>query len=170
MIWYIAIILLLLLLGGLLLTIAPWVPTRKEDLETIHEVSALKPDQTWLEIGSGTGHVSRYMAKENPKAKIMGLEILWIFWLWSWIINLFTKRPKPQLLWQNIFWHDLSEVDVIYVFSFPKALKKRFKKYLINNTKKGTRIISYAFPIPDFPGTEEIIKAPSGHKVYIYRK
>lgn len=127
------------------MSIAPWLPTKKEDLIRINKIANLKSGQTFIEIGSLNGNVSRFIAKKNPKSHIIGIEKS----LFPFLISKIKKNP-PNLTFikTNAFTYTFDNADAIYLFGTDKTCATIIPQKLIPKLKKNTKIISYAFQIP----------------------
>jgi tRNA G46 methylase TrmB len=53
------------------LSLAPWVPTKKTDLERINQIAQLKKGEKFLEIGCGDAKVCHFIAKNNPFVQVV---------------------------------------------------------------------------------------------------
>ncbi len=148
-------------------SLAPWVPTRKKDLERINKIANLKKGEIFYELGSGNGKVSYYIAKNNPDVKVHGFELSFPLLIYSKLINLFFKEKNLKFKLRNIFKQDLSKADVIYVFGMPKVLENKLKEKILKEVKKGTRIISYTFKIEGLnPVKKDILEKQAS--IYLY--
>lgn len=133
-------------------SIAPWVPTKKEDLQRVSALSELKPGQTFIELGCGDGRVCRYIAKMNPEAKIIGVEISIALYLWAKIFGFFCGLKNMEIRLGNALRQDLSEVDVVYVFGVISSINKKLKEKFEKELRLGSKIISYVFSMKDWKG------------------
>lgn len=126
------------------ISIAPWLPTRKKDYKRINDIANLKPQQTFCEIGSYTGSLTKYIGQKNPKASAIGIEKS----LFPFVVSKLRNHPKNvTFIKKNAYKTDISNCDVIYIFGTDKTTKHQIPKKLIPKLKKNAKIISYAFPI-----------------------
>jgi len=148
------------------LSLAPWVPTRKKDLERIKKISSLKPSEIFFELGSGTGGLSFYLSKNCPNSNIIGIELAFPLYLFCKIKKLFYKNKNLKFKLKNIFKTDLSKADAVYFFCKGGNEINKLKEKFEENLKPGTKIISYAFSIPGWQ--PERIDKPTKKDVSIY--
>jgi len=152
------------------LSLAPWVPTRKKDLKRIREISDLKPNEIFFELGSGTGILSFYLSKHFPDSKIVGIELAYPLYLFCRIKKIFYKNKNLTFKLRNIYKTNLSNTDAIYYFSKGSneiiKLKEKFEKEL----RPGTKIISYAFPIPEWKPIKVSKPTKKDISIYLYIK
>ena len=64
-------------------SLAPWVVTRKQDLALIQRLADLQPGQVFLELGCGNGRVCSFIARQNPEATVIGIELAYYWYLFS---------------------------------------------------------------------------------------
>lgn len=128
---------------------APWVPVFKRDIKRILKVADVQDDDLVYDLGSGDGRILIAIA-HNTKARVIGFEISFIPYIASKLRIVFRGLSKCiEVRYGDFLSRDLSQASVIFCFLTPMAMKKlgpKFKKEL----KKGTRIISYSFTIPDW--------------------
>lgn len=152
-------------------SLAPWLPTRKRDLEKINALANLQPGQIFLELGSGNTRVCRYIAERNPKAKVIGIELAYPFYLYTKIHSYIFGPKNMEIVFGNAFEYNLSKIDVIYVFGLPTSINKQLKYQLNYSMKSSACLISYAFKLDDWSGTTTIHPAENnGGTVYVYEK
>lgn len=128
---------------------APWLPAFKKDMERIIKLAELKDDDLVYDLGSGDGRVVIALAN-NSRAQFVGYEISLIMYCWSRLKIFFSGLGKRvEIRCSDFLTNDLSQATVIFCFLTPMAMKKlsiKFQKEL----KKGTRIVSYSFSLPDW--------------------
>lgn len=149
-------------------SLAPWMPTRKRDLERIFKLAKLKPGETFYELGCGNGRVVIY-ASEHHNIKAVGIEMAFFLYLVCKIRQVFIGNKNLTFKCKSLFREDLSPADVIYVFGMEGSLKKRLRKKLEKELKPGARVISYSFPIAPW---QPVIKDKPSEKdlaIYLYK-
>ncbi len=148
---------------------APWLPTRGKDLEQISEMVKLKKGETFYELGCGDARVSFYLAKKFPDSKIIGLEIFLPIFLVAKIKQFFWGQKNLSIKFKNVFWHDLSDADVLYIYGMPESLESPLRKKFLEDLKPKTRIISYVFKMNHWKSDPVIKKSKETKaKIYIY--
>jgi len=144
MFWLLIVVTLLLIgfAGGGLLG-APWVPTRKIDVETVLEAASLQPNQLFIELGCGDGRLVVAAAKRGAKA--IGYEINPLLWL---VATLRTLRyyPRARIRLANFWSISLADADVVMAFLMPKFIPRLAAK-TAHELKPGSRLISYIFKV-----------------------
>jgi SAM-dependent methyltransferase len=151
------------------LSIAPWIPARKNDLARINRLASLKPGQSFVELGCGGGRICRYIARHNPGAKVTGIEILWPFFLWAKVIGFASGLENMEIKYGDAYQQDLGEADVVYVFATERTINADLKDKFLRELKKGAKVLSYVFPIFVWPGKSSKDKPDENYlAIYIY--
>ena len=143
---------------------APWVPTWNKDLNRIQRLLDLKAGDKFIELGSGNGRVCRHLAKTS-EADVSGIELSLLQHAVSLVQNQIS-RSKVKSLFGNVFKHDLSQYDAVYLFLMPETylkIKPKFEKEL----RPGTRVVSYVWPIPEWEPIK-IDEVAGSSKLYFY--
>ena len=147
---------------------APFVPTKNQVVRQMIRAAKLKDGQRVYDLGSGDGRLLIEAMREK-KVKATGVEIAWLVSLLARIRMLFSKK-KYTLLNSNFFRLDLKDADVIFCYLFPRIMKKlkmKFEKELI----KGTKIVSYCFPIKEWQPVQTIqtrADKPKNFLIFVY--
>lgn len=128
--------------GGL--SLAPWVPTRRRDLERINRFIGLSQGETLYELGCGEGRVSHFLARQNPQAMVVGVEISPLLYGVARFRQLLSPLPNLQFRRGNFYYLKISDGDAFYTFATPATLG-RLHTHLAKAVKKPGRLISYAF-------------------------
>ena len=129
---------------------APWVPTKTRDVVRMAKLANLQSADRFVELGCGTGNVSRYLASHSS-AKIFGVELSLVQWFAARVLARDLSN-SPTFILADAFHHDLSSYNVVYLFLMPDTYKKISPK-LKAELKPGSRVISYVWPIADWTAT-----------------
>lgn len=131
---------------------ASWVPTWGKDYGRIIKAFEGLQEGTVIDLGCGGGGVMRVLAREYPKARIIGYEISVPAWLIAQLLNgLLGLRRRCEVRWQNFYNVSLRDADAVYCFLTPMAMKKLKPKFE-RELKPSTIVISYAFQIHGWEG------------------
>ncbi|MDQ3159210.1 MAG: SAM-dependent methyltransferase [bacterium] len=139
---------------------APYLPTRKEQIESSLDLLDLKKGQLLVELGSGDGRVLKAAGKRDIKA--VGYEINPILVIISKIIT-FRYRKLVNTRWKSMWKADISQADGVYVFLLDRFMQKLDNK-MKKEVKTGTKLISFAFKIKG----KKISKKKKGLFLYLY--
>lgn len=126
-------------------SLAPWVPTKKIDLERINKVIKLKESESFLEIWCWTALVSLYLAEKNTNSKIYWIELSPFFYIVSKIKVYFSWLKNIEIKYWNALKLDFTKYDVVYVFGLPDTISRKILPKLFKVTNKKFRFISYCF-------------------------
>ena len=148
---------------------APFVPTPMKRVKKMVELANLKPGDRVYDIGCGDGRFV-YWAANKYGAKATGIELSPLVYLFALVRKLFW-RSKAKIVFGNFKMMDLSDADVIFCYLLPDCLVK-IQPELDKQVKPGTKIISYAFTIPNWKliHEEDREKTSNLSKVLIYEK
>lgn len=130
-------------------SMAPWVPTKKRDIQRLIKILDLKPGEKFFEIGCGDGRVSRAVAKAFPQSQITGLELAYPVWIMAKIFWFFSPTKNCSMRLWNAFKQDFSHYDVIYVYGMPDKMWEKIIPKFLSEAKQGAKLYSYVFSIPE---------------------
>lgn len=139
---------------------AIFVPSSRERVETMLELVALRPGELALDLGSGDGRILIRAAQAGAHA--IGLEINpFLVWYSRRRIKNRGLELTAEVLHQDLRSYPFGRADVVFLYLWP-ATVAGLKEKLIRELKPGARVISNAFPIPEWIPTKE------KHKVFLY--
>lgn len=142
-----------------------WVPKRAARL-MIRE-SHLSPTEKGCDLGAGIGRVIAVGVKEFH-ADMTGIEYVPAL-RWFGKLFLLAQGIEPYRLRRgNFYTESFTGGDVYFCFLMPKTLA-RLKEKFERELKPGTRVVSYAFPVPGW-SPERSIKEEGIGRVYFYRR
>ncbi len=142
---------------------APWLPTRKKDYHRIAELTELRPDTLFYDLGSGTGGMLFYLSRKYD-ANCIGIEISPVLYFYSKIKSLFYK--KVNIKYGDFLKYDLSKADIIYAFLLPENFEK-LKKKIDTEAKNGAKLILSCWPLKD-DNSIRISKKEGEISYYVY--
>lgn len=156
---FVAISSLVSVIGG-----AQFVRTPSALYPAILELASLTQEETFLELGSGQGQLLAYIAQYS-KARVIGIELAPLLVLQSrWLTR---HLPQVRVSWQHLMSADYSRTDVIYCYLLPQTLK-RLLPDLTKQLHHGSRVVSYAFPLPNLTPTKTIPRTKVSAPLYLY--
>ncbi len=155
------IVVFFLCLPGLVaLNSAPYVPTLKKNANTMLKLADIKKGMKVYDLGAGDGRLVERAAKKGANA--VGYEISFALFVFFWLRKAVFMR-KGKVIWGSIWRKDISDADIVMCFLMPRAME-RFEKKKFGTMKKGARLVSNIFPLPN-------TKAEKTEKgVYLYIK
>lgn len=146
---------------------APYVPTFQRDVRRMLKLAGVKPDELVIDLGAGDGRFLITAAREF-QARGIGYEISILPYLVALVRVLCSGvRQRVHIELRDFYQVDLSPAKVVTVFLTPMAmakLKSKFEREL----RPGTRIVSFAFPVPDWKPTTVDKPEPRATSVYLY--
>lgn len=144
---------------------APSIPTPKKAVLEMIKAMEIKKGGIYYDLGSGGGRILKEIAQRSALA--IGFEYAPLTYLLSKLIFLFNRDKKIKIFWKNFYLVNLKNVSGIFCFLTPSAmvrLEPKFEKEL----KLGTKVVSYAFKLPDRK-PKRIIKVKNYAPIYVYK-
>lgn len=119
--------------------------TLEELLPQVHSVHGFK----FIDIGSGTGGVPRYLSKVRSDGQFTGIESAPLpYWISKLLLNL-SGRSNCRIIWGSFWAHDLAEYDVVYAYLSPVPMAKLWEK-IRREMRPGSLFISNTFVVPEY--------------------
>lgn len=119
-----------------------------------------------LDIGSGLGDVSLFLARQRPQDTVSGIEIAPLPWLVSrlrvWLTGAhvtFQRGDYQQL--------DFSGLHVVFAYLSPAVMAEVWGKVQAE-MRAGSLFVSSAFPVPGVTASRVIYPAANAPALYIY--
>lgn len=152
----------------------PFVPADTKGINTMCESLQLRGDEKVIDIGSGWGTIVFHLIGKYPRLSVTGIELNLVLHLIAVLRKLlFHARKSIRLIHGDAARQDYRDYDVIFLFMLSpfvnKVLVPKFEKEL----KKGTKVVSYVFPMKSKAFKETVIQLPAHNwksAVYIYEK
>ncbi|MBU4216588.1 class I SAM-dependent methyltransferase [Candidatus Parcubacteria bacterium] len=160
---YILIFLILISVAYTTYSLAPWVPSFKKDFPRICNLANFKENDKFYDLGCGNGSLVLYAGKYYP-IKAIGLELSIPLYLFCKIKQIAAKNATFKF--QNILYANFSDADVVYLFPLWKNTIKKLKTKMETELKRGTRVITYTFPIEGW--IPEKIDKPTDKDLSVY--
>jgi len=174
---YIFIIILVIVFSALVIKLindivrgyAPFVRTKDNTLDIVLENIDLGKDfkGNVCELGCGEADFLKRIKERYPQARCLGLEYSFIPYLKA-KLHLGKKFKDIKIRRKNFFKVNLSPENLIYCF-LNNLMMKKVENKIKSDCRKGTILISYAFPFPGLNPYKEIIVNDNQDKVYFYK-
>ena len=146
---------------------APWVPTRRKDMNKIFELLDLKPGEVFYDLGAGNGNMT-IMAAKKYQARAIGIELALPMYLICKAREFFNLTHDIEFKLKSFFREDLSKADAVYLFGYPATIKNKVKSKLEKELKPGARVVSYAFKITGWKPIKVDKTGRSKTPIYLY--
>ncbi len=136
-------LLFVVLSAGIVLVGAPFVPTKKTQIQVALELLDLKRGQVLYDLGAGDGRVALAAAKKG--IRVIGYELNILLFLLAYIRTRKYRRLVTVKL-QDYWRADFTKCDGIFIFSSSHFMKRLDEK--LRTSAKGTKLASFAFEVP----------------------
>ena len=158
--WFFALI--MIAFGFVVFWGAPYVPSKKKDLEkALSELYPLGKSDVLVDIGSGDGIVLRAAARRGARAIGYELNPLLVF-----ISRRLSKHQPGVVVHVANFWHVKlpPETTIVYIFTVTRDVPKLIKKMDKEATRLGKplKLISYGSRLPG----REVLGTVGAHSLY----
>jgi len=145
-----------------------YVPTPKKVVRSMLQLASLRRGETLLDLGAGDGRIMIEAARHFG-ARTVGVEID------PARVERIRERltatgTRADVIEADLFNVLLSPADVITMYLSPSA-NARLAPKLKAEAKKGTRIVSLDYPLPEWKEERELIVEAGGieRKLYLYK-
>ncbi|MDR1361001.1 MAG: class I SAM-dependent methyltransferase [Rickettsiales bacterium] len=151
--------------------IAPEVPSSIRLRDAVSAVirSEMPDAKTILDIGSGWGGMAKHIAREFPKAKVSGIELMTLPFVFSWVGGGFSRRVKfiygNAFKWLAKFGDRRFDVGITYLLSPEMGdVEKFLSRFRV--------LVVLDFPLPGVQPAKKIKlhkNIMGQHYIYIYK-
>jgi len=122
---------------------AVFVSTRSNAIPLVAQAIDLRPGQTVVDLGSGSGQVLFALARIEPRARYIGYETGIYPYFLSRLRQLFSKLPVTTR-YKNFYKADLRHADRVYMYLLPNVMDALLPK-LEAALPPGARVVSCDF-------------------------
>jgi hypothetical protein len=148
-------------------TQVPFFPSRPVVWQQVAKIIPQSKPVRLIDIGSGLGDMSMYMAKARPDSQIEGIEIAPLPWLISFIRAKF-RRSSAVFKLGDYTTLDFANYDVIFAYLSPAVMVNLWEK-ANREMKAGSLLISLEFEIPDVVPSIRIAASKNSPAIYVWK-
>jgi hypothetical protein len=153
-VWPVALVALLLVYGGGVLTRVPLYNSNRAAWEAL--LGLLPPGpSSFVDLGAGLGGPLAYLARERPDASFLGVEASPLTCLAAWLRTL-PCRGNCRIRWGSLWREELCDHDVVYAFLSPAPMPALWAK-AAREMKPGSLLVSNTFTVP---GQKPLLRIP----------
>lgn len=145
----------------------PFFPSRPIVREKV--VQLIPQDQAirMIDIGSGLGDLSMYIAKQRSNSQVEGVEIAPMPWLIS-AFRAWISQSSAKFTLGDYHALDFAQYDLVFAYLSPAAMTTLWQKAQLEMLA-GSLLVSYEFEIPGIPPTFTISNAASAPNIYVWK-
>jgi hypothetical protein len=171
-----AVILIVLLLCGLsiliftLITGVPPMPSHRMAVPVMFEMVPRDAEpKVAYDLGCGWGRLVFELAARYPGARVIGIELSPLPWLFCKLRQVFQRRPNLEIRFGNFLKMPLGDADLIFCYLMLGAMR-RLRRKLDGEARHGTLVIANSFAIQDWRSEDvRIVEHAIGAWIYRYR-
>lgn len=135
-------------------TQVPFYPSRPVVWKHVSDLIPQDTSIRMVDIGSGLGDLTLYLAKQRQESYFLGVEIAPLPWFISALrARMQQSKAKFKLGDYNV--QKFSEFDVVFAYLSPAAMPALWEKAK-SEMRPGSMLISYEFNIDKVPATIDI--------------
>jgi hypothetical protein len=153
-VWPAALVLLLLVYGGGILTRVPLYNSNVAAWEALLELLPAQPANL-VDLGAGLGGPLCFLARARPDCCFHGVEASPLTCLAAWLRTL-PCRANCRIRWGSLWREELCDYDVVYAFLSPAPMPELWAK-AAREMKPGSLLVSNTFAVP---GREPLRRIP----------
>ncbi|MDR3671176.1 MAG: class I SAM-dependent methyltransferase [Holophaga sp.] len=144
-VWPAALVALLLVYGGGVLTRVPLYNSNRAAWAALLELLPPGPVR-FVDLGAGLGGPLAFLARERPDARFRGVEASPLTCLVAWLRTL-PCRGNCRIRWGSLWREDLGGFDLVYAFLSPAPMPALWAKAAAE-MKPGSLLVSNTFTVP----------------------
>lgn len=148
-------------------TQVPFFPSRPMVWQQVAKIIPQNSPLRLIDIGSGLGDMSMYMARTRPDSQIEGIEIAPLPWVISYIRAIF-RRSSATFILGNYQALDFANYDVIFAYLSPAAMCTLWDK-ASQEMRPGSLLISLEFEIPGVTENMRIAGNKNTPTIYVWK-
>lgn len=119
-----------------------------------------------IDIGSGLGGLSLFLAKQHAEIMVEGIEIAPLPWLVSKLRSVF-KRSSAKFLLGDYEHLNFAEYDIVFAYLSPAVMPQLWEK-ACQEMRAGTQLISLEFEVPNVLAQEKLPQKGQNRALFIY--
>jgi len=153
-VWPAALVALLLVYGGGILTRVPLYNSNAAAWEALLALLPAQPARL-VDLGAGLGGPLCFLARARPDCCFHGVEASPLTCLAAWLRTL-PCRANCRIRWGSLWREELCDYDVVYAFLSPAPMPELWAK-AAREMKPGSLLVSNTFAVP---GREPLRRIP----------
>lgn len=153
-------------------TVSSFPSARLKVIEAVRHISGMsaKKDLTIMDLGSGRGGLTQKLGRAVPEARVIGLEISYFPWFYSYLLQKLSGPSNVQYLRKDFWTVPCDQIDVIVLYLTENIIERVGEK-LWRELKTGAYVIANDTNLRgEWVPVETYETGLLGMKVYLYRR
>ncbi|MRX11351.1 methyltransferase domain-containing protein [Pseudoduganella sp. FT25W] len=147
-------------------TQVPYYPSQPVVWDAVRQLLPAARAPRVIDIGSGLGGLTLYLARVRPDADAIGIELAPLPWLVSWL-RARIGRSRARFLLGDYEKLDFGQFDLVFAYLSPAAMPALWRKTRAE-MRPGTMLVSYEFVIEERAPDSIIHATQGGIPLYIW--
>jgi hypothetical protein len=147
-------------------TQVPYYPSSPAVWDAVRQLLPADRSPRVIDIGSGLGGLTLYLARVRPDADAIGIELAPLPWLYSWL-RARLGRSRARFLLGDYEKLDFSQFDLVFAYLSPAAMPGLWRKASAEMCR-GSMLASYEFIIVERSPDSVIHATERGVPLYIW--
>lgn len=145
----------------------PFFPSRPIVREKVAQLIPQDQAIRMIDIGSGLGDLSMYIAKQRGNSRVEGIEIAPMPWLIS-TCRAWLSQSSAKFTLGDYHALNFGEYDLVFAYLSPAAMTTLWQK-AHQEMRAGSLLVSYEFEIPGNPPTFTISNSATAPNIYVWK-
>ncbi|MCL4338575.1 50S ribosomal protein L11 methyltransferase [Patescibacteria group bacterium] len=131
----------------------PFVPSRKERIKAMIELSGVQPGEKSLDLGAGDGRIVIAFAQKGASASGVEIDNI-LFDIANHNVRKKRLEKKARIIKGDFWQEDFGKYDIITIWGL-RRIMGRLEDKLQKEAKPGCRILCNYFDLPTWPPAAE---------------
>lgn len=145
----------------------PFYPSGPRVWDRVADLVPRDREVAFVDIGSGLGGLTLYLAQRFPASRFSGVEIAPLPWLVS-VLRAGIAGSAARFSRQDYHRLHFAQYDVVFAYLSPAAMSDLWHKACAE-MRSGSLLISYEFPIPDVVPSMVLSSLAGDAELHIFR-
>jgi len=148
-------------------TQVPYFPSSQPVWEAVAALLPARPGLRIIDVGSGLGGMTSYLARVRPDIECTGIELAPLPWLYSFVRARLTGS-RARFIRGDYEKIQFGQYDLVFAYLSPAVMNALYAKAR-REMKVGALLVSYEFLIPPYIPDKTILTTEGAPPLYLWR-